>query len=140
MNQKEQVIIELGKLIKKGRLSPKQVVEWARSHPNSVLYKRFEWDNSKAAAQYRLWQARELITSVEVIYPDGEKRQIYVSPIQSRKNGGYEILADVLNDKGKRKSFLTQALDELERVCTRYNELIELAGVREAIQLVKKKT
>ena len=49
-----------------GRLTPDDVVETAadRSHP---LHDFFEWDDSIAGQQHRLWQARALIRSVKVI-------------------------------------------------------------------------
>lgn len=46
-----------------GRLTPQAVVDDARD-PASPLHERFEWDDSTAAHQYRLSQARELIRTV----------------------------------------------------------------------------
>jgi hypothetical protein len=48
-----------------GRLTPEAVVEDA-SNENSPLHELFEWDDSVAAHQFRLHQARMVITSVEV--------------------------------------------------------------------------
>jgi hypothetical protein len=47
-----------------GKLSPIAVIEAARE-PDSPLHGYFEWDDSKAAEQYRLDQARCLIRSVQ---------------------------------------------------------------------------
>lgn len=49
-----------------GRLTPSAVVEAAKN-PSSPMHGCFEWDSEKAAYQYQLDQARELITSVHVV-------------------------------------------------------------------------
>jgi len=43
-----------------GLLRPEDVVEFARS-PETALHEEFTWDDSEAAHQYRLWQARQVI-------------------------------------------------------------------------------
>jgi len=131
---------ELATLAKSGRLSPKKVVAWAKAHSGSALHGYFQWDDSRAAHQYRLWQARELIVSVEAVYDDGVKGQVYVSPTTTRHQGrGYHRLVDVMSDAALRAQFLTQALHELERICEKYSDLCELAGVRQAVRLVRQK-
>jgi hypothetical protein len=117
-----------------GGLNPPEVVRWAKANPGSALYGRFEWDDSKAGYQYRLWQARELITEVEVVYPDGVARQVYVSPVQERGAKGYAALVDVLSESKRRRLFLAQALAEYERVGEKYRDLVELAEVRGAVK------
>jgi len=129
------VAAELSSLYEKHHgLNPQLVVKWAKDHPRSALHSRFEWNNSKAAHAYRLWQARQLIVEVEVIYPDRKVRQVYVSPVQNRGSTGYVALVDVLGDRAKRAMFLEQALAELERVAEKYRDLKELAGVWKAIR------
>ena len=138
--RREKIAAELAVLAKRGRLVPKRVVQWARTHRASALHSCFEWDDKKASEQFRVWQARELIVSVEVVYPDGKKRQVYVSPVHARPTGeGYHRLVDVMGDADRRERFLTQALDELERICSRYEDLCELAGVRAEVRLVRQK-
>jgi len=136
--RRERIAAELAALAKRGRLVPARVVKWARGHRGSALHSCFEWSDTKAAEQYRVWQARELIVSVEVTYPDGKKRQVYVSPVHARvAREGYHRLVDVMSDDEKRWRYLEQALDELERVCARYEDLCELGGVRAAVRLVR---
>jgi len=136
--RREKIAAELAALAQRGRLVPKRVVEWAKAHQRSALHSCFEWNNGRAAEQYRIWQARELIVSVEVTYPDGKKRQVYVSPVHARvAREGYHRLVDVMSDDEKRWRYLEQALDELERVCARYEDLCELGGVRAAVRLVR---
>ena len=49
-----------------GRLTPDLVLDEAKD-PNSILHGLFEWDDSLAAHQHRLFQARQIITSVRVV-------------------------------------------------------------------------
>lgn len=124
-----------------GGLKPEIVVRWARLHRRSALHRRFQWDNTKAAQEYRLWQARNLITEVRVVYPDRKMRQVYVSPVQNRKGDratGYEALVDVLNNARKRARFLSQALAEYERINEKYVDLTELADVFAAIRRARR--
>jgi hypothetical protein len=48
-----------------GMFEPQDVVDAARP-ASSVLHPYFEWDDSEAAREYRLWQARNLTRAVEV--------------------------------------------------------------------------
>lgn len=137
MRRPEVIAKELAALERQGRVDPKRVVAWARSHRASALHASFLWNNTKAAEQYRLWQARELIVSVEAVYEDGVRRQVYVSPMVSRGRGGYHRLVDVVVRKELRDQFLSEALKELERVCAKYADLAELTGVRAAVRLVR---
>lgn len=57
---------------KRGRLTPAQVVEAARA-TSSALHDCFEWDDSVAAEQYRIDQAREIIRRVKIIVTVEEK-------------------------------------------------------------------
>jgi hypothetical protein len=133
--QKASIAIELAKIYDdEGGLMPESVVLWAQKNPTSALYTRFEWDDSKAAHAHRLWQARQLIVEVSVIYADGKRRQVYVSPMESRGEEGYLKLVEVLDDAERRALFLAQALAELERLSEKYRDLQELAGVREAVK------
>lgn len=116
-----------------GGLDPERVVEWARGNPESALYNRFDWNDSTAAHKFRLQQARKIIVEVEVIYPDSKIRQVYVSPLSSRGNGGYTTLVSVMSNAEKRAEFLAQALAEYERIGKKYQDLEELAGIRQAV-------
>lgn len=62
-------------------ITPAIVVEKAAT-PKSPLHGYFEWDNSTAAEQYRLWQARQLIAKVYIVpsdSPDSEPVRAFVN-------------------------------------------------------------
>ena len=126
-----------------GTLQPKNVVDFARN-PKTALHNRFTWDDSKAAEEYRLWQARSIIkVCVKLIpRPDGEsiESRVYVSLYGDRKEGGdgYRTLVSVLNDKEQRAQLLSQALSEYEALGRKYQDLTELAEIFSAISNVRK--
>ena len=124
-----------------GLLTPGAVVEAARA-PKSALHSSFTWDNSTAAHEYRLWQARQLLR-VTVEYLPSVKRDVRVfvslTPDREQDDGGYRTTVDVLMEKDHRSQLLTDALAELAYFQKKYEMLTELAGVwREIRKLMDK--
>jgi len=112
-----------------GLLRPEDVVEFARS-PETALHEEFTWDDSEAAHQYRLWQARQVIrVNVTVIGNTESKVRAYVSLGSDRQNqgGGYRAITDVMSDAERRRELINQAFAEFDRWRKRYQELTELA-------------
>lgn len=139
---KDIVHAELAKIMREndGLLRPDDVVEAARlkSHP---LHDRFNWDNTSAAHQYRLWQARELIMRVRVEYPVNGKSvdcRVFVSLTPDRVDSGYRELTSVLSDTEMREQLLQDALGELGIFQEKYRTLKELSAVFSAIKKVRK--
>lgn len=75
IKEKELVAEKLAELAKKngGRLTPNVVLEEAKDR-DSVLHNLFEWDDTLAAHQHRIYQARQIITSVRVVITTENKR------------------------------------------------------------------
>lgn len=125
------IINELLKLKREdGLILPKDVVEAARS-PKSPLHASFTWDNTKAAAEYRLWQARTLLRICVVMLP--QNTQVTKAFVSLSSEVGYRSIEQVLSVKIQRETMLDDAMDELERVRAKYNHLKELVGVFEVI-------
>jgi hypothetical protein len=82
----------LSDLDKKDNLKPEVVVSLA-SNPNNPLHSMFNWDDPSAAHSYRLWQARQLISSYRVVVIINKKpREVKLYYEKSRKpedGGGY---------------------------------------------------
>jgi hypothetical protein len=112
-------------------IHPARLIEWARENPDSELHGQFEWDDSKAAHEYRLHQARRLI-AVHVIDDSGDRRVISLVTDRSR-GGGYRDLQTVLSNAEMRRIALRQALGEFNRIRAKYEHLRELASIHEAI-------
>ena len=140
---KNEVIRELKRLAKAndGLLQPEAVVAAARPL-TSPLHSRFEWDNSVAGQQYRIWQARQLIRiTVEVMQQTGESMNVFVSltPDRDRESGGYRVLTDVLSDSQMRQQMLEDAMEELNLFREKYKKLRELSEIFSAIKKVGKR-
>lgn len=115
-----------------GMLLPEAVVEFARDK-KTALHAEFEWDDTEAAAQYRLVQARHVIRlNIDVIPTENGNVAVpvYVSLVRDRRKGqGYRTLRDVMNSADMRAQLLQQAVEELRRVQRKYESLRELAPV-----------
>lgn len=125
-----------------GILRAEDVVEFARE-PSTALHSRFEWHNGKAAHEWRLHQARNLIRVSVTLLPNVEtpyRAFVSLMPDRSETGGGYRRTIDVLSDAESRKQLLTQALDDLSRMEAKYAQLEELAGVFAAAKAVRKKS
>lgn len=114
------------------------MVSFARD-PSSALHGCFEWDDTKAAHEYRLMRARNLIVTVKFT-PVGTNRpiQAFVSLKQDRSNpkGGYRELAAVMRNEGLREMFLAQALDDFRYWQEKYQALTELVPIFMAAEKV----
>ena len=142
MSKKAAIQKELDLIAKKhnGLLRPEDVVAAAEKNKKSVLYTCLEWSDTKAAKEYRLWQAREIImVHVTVLRKDTKPTRVYVSMMNDRiqPGGGYRSIEVVLSNKILRNQFLIEALAELKRIEAKYNQLEELAGVFAAIRKVR---
>lgn len=136
-----QTELETIRLHNGGILRPIDVVEFARD-PKSALHGRFQWDDTEAAAEYRIWQARQIIrVTVRVVSNSVTPIRAYVSLIDDRENegGGYRALADVLSDKDLLAAMLAQALAELELFRAKYSMLEALKPLFDAVDEVTEK-
>jgi hypothetical protein len=117
----------------KGRLMPRDVVEEARN-PESPLHNSFEWDDTAAAEQWRIEQARRLIqVSVTVLEGRNEPVRAFVSLTTDRKDGGgYLLVEKVLSNKKQKEQMLKDAAAELEIFTAKFNTIQELSEVNTA--------
>lgn len=131
------VLGELERIAKEGGgiLTAEAVVEAARDE-DSPLHASFTWDNSEAAAKWRLHQARNLIrVSVRYIQPIRGAEPVSVrafvslSPDRSNEGGGYRLISSVLSCKESRAQMLADALAELRVFEAKYAHLKELSKV-----------
>ena len=114
-----------------GVLRPEDVVKFAKDK-NTSLHSHFTWDDTEAAKQHRLWEARTVIRcSVTVAPSDNKEFRTYVSLKSDRgeEGGGYRSTVEVLSRKESRDQLLKEALEELEGFEKRYRALAELSGV-----------
>lgn len=130
-----------------GILHPKAVVDFARN-PDTALHSHFTWDDSEAAENYRLWQARKVIKIAITILPHNDTViQTYVSLKQDRYlpdesgefTGGYRHLCEVLKIPSLRKTLLEEAMEAHDAWEEKYQTIKELAEIFEAAKTVKQR-
>lgn len=117
-----------------GVLHPHDVVEFAQN-PETALHGRFTWDDTKAAHEHRIWEARQVIRLyVNVVHEESPPTRVFVSLEEDRANGGgYRYVLDVLTDDQRRAQLVSQALKEFRFLRQKYQTLKELAAIYEAI-------
>ena len=119
------VVDELNRIeSKNGLLNPISILNEARNE-NSILHPLFEWDNNKAAEQYRLQQARNIINNIEIII---------VSDSENFKIPVYEIITDMNNNRCY-KHIQSLSFDEIEQV--KKNTLESLSQISRKLKMYK---
>lgn len=138
-------LAEIQEQNEEGLLRAEDVVDTARS-PDHPLHKYFTWDDSEAAEQWRLTQARHLIRKVLVIGPNGDEdaapvpKYVSLRPDRKRKGGGYRKTSEVLSNKELLAQLEETAKKDLDAVLQRYEMLKGLvAKVRKAAGIEPKK-
>lgn len=109
-----------------GELTPDQVVNEA-ADPASPLHNWFEWDDSVAAAYYRLWQARALLNSFEISYtrPDGSTSTVREFPsVQTEQGRRYRLIERVA---GNRES-IDSVVADFDRQLRHFAQRVESHG------------
>lgn len=127
--------IELLRKQCKGEITPEDILDDAK-HDNSPLHSFFEWDDSVAAHQHRLAQARGLIRSVVAVYTHEDRpattARAYVH-VNEPSAPHYRELSHALSQKKTRQLVLQRAWNELQSWRKRYADLKEFAELVEVI-------
>lgn len=127
-----------------GILTPSNVLDAAQDAANP-LHSAFEWNDEKAAHEYRKGQAQNLIYSVRIVREDGQQEPVY---IHSSSSGGYapteEIVkrVDLLEEaKAKARARLADAensLIQLEFIARRHRSSMNVKPIIQTIQQAQK--
>lgn len=107
-----------------GVLRVDDVLEEARQE-GSILHKHFEWDDSKAAEQYRRDQARALIQRCKITLVDNTPVQVraFVSlPSDRDAGGGYRLTAEVVSDENMK----AELVRDIKMTIARWNKKLHL--------------
>jgi glutamate synthase domain-containing protein 2 len=116
------------------------VIEDAKNK-DSVLHGAFEWNDSKAAHEWRLHSARHLMRAVtKELDSSGEIRyQPAFVFVKTEEGPRYESLARVLDDDEMRLQVINRALKEFEQWQKRYKEYEEFLSVFESFDKTRKR-
>ena len=120
------------------RIYPPDVVEAARS-PDSPLHKHFTWDDTKAAQEFRLIQARQLIATVRIIIPstNGTTNTVRAYHALRSDENGYRRTDDIIRTPELLNSLVAQLSNDLERVTERYNAIRHLEQTQHLFQVIE---
>jgi hypothetical protein len=134
--------MELERIAQDGAVTPPKVIEAARPD-DAVLHPCFTWEDSDAAEQWRLWEARHLLGSITVRYIENENEdrmaRAFVNVYMPVKEGEeeparmYVQTAQALGDEALRRQVLEGALREIRGWRKRYAIYKEFAGILTAI-------
>lgn len=126
-----------------GRVTPQLIVSDGKSKA-SPLHPCFEWDEARAAEQFRLTQARSVLRSLVVVVD--ERMPIPVRAFLSVRvelddedddasgdRMAYTSVLDAMSDPLLREQVLNSALRELRSWRSKYHRLNELARLFSAI-------
>lgn len=117
-------------------LTKENLVEVSRPK-NAPLHNEFEWNDSKAAEEWRKEQAGYIIRHLTI-----ETETMTATPVRAffQVEGGcsraYEHINAIMVDESKKNRLLDIAIRELESFKAKYNMLKELEKVFEAIDQV----
>ena len=125
--------------------TPERVLDEAQNS-RSPIHKYFEWDDTEAAKQHRLLQARNLVNHLLlVITIDGkavETKAFHSIEIQmddettGREYSSFEV---ILNDPDRKEQVIERALAEVDAWQSRWLHYSEVfGGVFKAVNKVKK--
>lgn len=121
-----------------GAITAELVVEWARD-PKSYLHRMFEWNDTKAAHQYRLELARQIVRHVIVLgsTPETTTRAYHVVTMKGKR--AYRSTDDIMSDAELRRQLVERALADYRAWEARYRHLKELADIFRAADRVQRK-
>ena len=132
------VVEELTRLQKVNRILTPEVVVRAAEDNNSILHKLFEWDDNKAAYNWRLQQARTILNNIEVtIITDGEPREIAVFEVTTRSEGYKSVDTFTNEDVDFVRASILRQLNTMKSKLKTYKEFDKvLFFIDKAIEVV----
>lgn len=127
--------------------TPYDVVEKASS-PESSMHQFFEWDDDRAANEYRVHQARSLIQKIKIVVVDTHKDKTETRAfhnvevvISNKLEHRYVPLREVKASPVLRDQVIQRAFDELKDWERKYKQYQDILGLEifEAIGAIGEK-
>ncbi|MFW6132222.1 MAG: hypothetical protein ACOC5F_06470 [Candidatus Aminicenantaceae bacterium] len=136
----EKVVNEIFRIYKEKGLSAETLVEEAKKK-NSPLHSFFQWDEKKAAYQWRLQQARVIINEIKVVvenkeYYAFENVSVQISDEESQRE--YKNIVDIMDDEELREQVVKKAYNQLMYWRDKYSSYKEFQPVFRAIEKIGK--
>lgn len=127
----------MNKLAKTGQLNAETLVEVSRPK-NAPLHDDFEWDDTKAAENWRKQQGRCMINSLLMIPEETSSKE--KEPIRAFfkvdqvDNSQYESTAVLIRTQNGRDALREQAQKELNSYMGKYRNVLEWTGAKVEIE------
>ena len=125
---------------KSGSLEAQSVVDYARGHKRSELFKVFDWDMEDAANRWWLHRAQDLISAVREVRIEGGNTVVTRSNY-SIGGGVFVTSKEVEENVDYQTAVMRRALSALEGWQSRYSEVVHLCGasdpLNEALNLLR---
>jgi hypothetical protein len=120
-----------------GIITPEIIVNESEN-PKAVLHPIFEWDDSKAAFNYRLQQARILLNNIQMtVITDGEPKEISVYEVTSFKDGYKSIDTFTPDDIEYVRNSIAKDLNSMRSKLKLYKEFDKvLFYIEKAIEVI----
>lgn len=127
---------ELEELEKSTEITNKSVLDYAKNHKKSEIYKCFDWDDKVAGEKWRLTQANQIIGSISFVIEEEpvKKQKIYYSVKSDKEeNRKFKNIVDILDNDDDYKALLDKAKREFETCRDNYNDLIKREDLKDII-------
>lgn len=124
----------MNQLAERGALTAENLVE-ASKPGDAPLHNDFEWDNDKAANEYRKHQARNIINALVIVPDETVPTNEPVRAYFQIEDGGrrYTQLTAIMESPSQMEMLLKSALNELAVFRKKYGLLQELQDVMKSI-------
>lgn len=131
-----------------GIITPEIVLDAAK-RKSSPLHPFFNWDDTKAAREYRLIQAAQLIRRIKVTIPATENRNVRIRAFvnihekpagadeEPKARGIYVPLADAMRHEDWREQLLKSCKRDVETFRSKYAALREAEPIIAAMENAK---
>jgi hypothetical protein len=121
-------------------VTAEEILIWAEHHRRSAWAKELEWNDQRAGREHRLNQIRQVIVTLEITIGDRTRRFYSLSiDRHNKRGGGYRDIKDILGNRTLYDVMLGDALNELERMKEKYDQVKELRRVWEELAKARRK-
>jgi hypothetical protein len=126
-----------------GSLDVHEVLEFARTHPNSVIHQEYQWNKEKAAYAYWIEQTRRILQVLVTVTDNGygdeiSVRATFVKPKKAgEESSGYQSTAKLIKTKAGRREIAAGVIFRIESELASY-PIKELQGIVRAVARAKK--
>lgn len=124
-----------------GQITAEQLVEYARSHPESALHRSFTWDDAEAAAKWRLEQAQQILRTYHVRIEVGGNEPVTIRGVVSLPSDRgaehlYRSTIRVLSNEDQTQEMIEQAKRELAAFRAKYDMLRKIGKMSRVFEAI----